>query len=99
MNRFLVSSAIIGSTMGVIHGYTVRHKQQQPISLLEDIGYGVRDAATGAVIYPFIVPIGVYQIATNAKGDTCLFKSLSQSLSLSLPPAKKSSPSSENPLQ
>lgn len=79
--------------MGVIHGYTVRHKQQQPISLLEDVGYGVRDAATGAVIYPFIVPIGVCLIATNVDGGTCLFKSLSQSLT------KKSSPQSETPLQ
>ncbi len=89
MNRYLVASAIVGSTMGVIHGYTSRHNKPQPISisLLEDVGYGVRDAALGAIVYPFIIPIGLYQIATNANG--CVFKSLT----------KKSSPSSETPLQ
>jgi hypothetical protein len=89
MNRFLVASAIVGSSMGVVHGYKARHRQIQQISLLEDVGCGVRDAVIGAVVYPFIIPIGVYQIATNAKGDACLFKSLT----------KKSSPSSETPLR
>ena len=89
MNRFLVSSAIVGSTMGVIHGYKARHSQPNKMqnSLFEDVGYGVRDAAFGAVVFPFIIPIGLYQIA--AKVDGCVFQSLT----------KKSSPSSETPLQ
>ena len=94
MNRFLVSSAIIGSTMGVIHGYKARHSQPHKsnkihISLFEDVGYGVRDAAFGAVVFPFIIPIGLYQIA--AKVDGCVFQSTFAT--------KKSSPSSETPLQ
>jgi hypothetical protein len=93
MNQFLVSSAIIGSTMGVIHGYKSRHNQphksnKMQISLFEDVGYGVRDAAFGAVVFPFIIPIGLYQIACS-KVDGCVFQSLT----------KKSSPSSETPLQ
>jgi hypothetical protein len=89
MNQFLVASAIIGSTMGAIHGYKARHSQPNkiPISLFKDVGYGVRDAALGAVVFPFIIPIGLYQIA--AKVDGCVFQSLT----------KKSSPSSETPLR
>ena len=90
MNRFLVASAIVGSTMGAIHGYNARHSQphKMQISLFEDVGYGVRDAAFGAVVFPFIIPIGLYQIACS-KVDGCVFQSLT----------KKSSPSSETPLQ
>jgi hypothetical protein len=89
MNRFLVASAIVGSTMGAIHGYNARHSQphKMQISLFEDVGYGVRDAAFGAVVFPFIIPIGLYQIV--AKVDGCVFQYLT----------KKSSPSSETPLR
>jgi hypothetical protein len=36
--------------------------------------FSVRDAAFGAIVYPFIIPIGVYQLATKSSPNTCVFK-------------------------
>ena len=74
MNRFLTASALVGSTLGYFHGRQIRPVSQ---SVPEEVLYSARDAAMGAVVYPFVIPIGVYQIATKIPADTCVFKSLS----------------------
>ena len=73
MNRFLVASALVGSTLGFFHGRAVRQKSE---SIPHEVMYSARDAAVGAIIYPFMIPIGVYQIATKSPADTCVFKSI-----------------------
>jgi hypothetical protein len=73
MNRFLVASALVGSTLGFFHGRLIR--TSEPI--MHEIMYSARDAAFGAVIYPFVIPIGLYQIATKSPANTCIFKSVS----------------------
>ena len=74
MNRFLVASALVGSTLGFFHGRAIRPTSE---SVPEEVMYSVRDAAIGAMVYPFMIPIGVYQIAAKTPANTCVFKSLS----------------------
>lgn len=74
MNRFLVASALVGSTMGIFHGRQIRPASQ---SMANEVMYSARDAAFGAVVYPFMIPIGVYQIAAKTPENTCVFKSMS----------------------
>ena len=97
MNQFLVASALVGSTLGFFHGRTLRQSQRQqpPLSILQEASYSARDIVIGAAAFPFVVPIGVYQIATKAGGNTCIF----QSMFSPTPPSKKSLSSSETPLQ
>jgi hypothetical protein len=73
MNRFLVSSALIGSVMGVYHGRMFR---RELTTVPQDVAYGIRDGILGAAIFPFIIPIGVYQIATKAPPNQCVFSVL-----------------------
>lgn len=74
MNRFLVASALVGSTLGFFHGRQIRPESE---SIPHEVAYSARDAAFGAVIYPFVIPIGLYQIATKSPANTCVFKSVS----------------------
>ena len=74
MNRFFTASALVGSTLGYFHGRTVRPTSN---SIPHEVMYSARDAAVGAVVYPFMIPIGVYQIAVKSPANTCVFKSLS----------------------
>jgi hypothetical protein len=74
MNRFLITSALVGSTMGFFHGRAMR---QTPQPIPKELMYSVRDAAIGAVVYPFIIPIGLYQIAAQSNAQTCIFKDIS----------------------
>ena len=74
MNRFLVASALVGSTLGFFHGRQIRPESE---SILHEVAYSARDAAIGAIVYPFVIPIGVFQIAVKAPADTCVFKSMS----------------------
>lgn len=78
MNRFLIASALVGSTLGFFHGRAIRPTSQ---SIPLEIIYSVRDVAMGAVIYPFIIPIGVYQIAANSHENSCIFKNISSLIS------------------
>jgi hypothetical protein len=73
MNRFLVASALVGSTLGFFHGRQIRPESE---SILHEVAYSARDAAIGAVVYPFVIPIGVFQIATKSSANTCVFKSI-----------------------
>lgn len=74
MNRFLVASALVGSTLGLFHGRAIR---QPSNSISDEIIYSVRDATTGAVVYPFIIPISVYQLATKTRAEnSCIFKTI-----------------------
>jgi hydrogenase/urease accessory protein HupE len=73
MNRFLISSALIGSVMGAHHGHIYRQHNSTPKQIL----LGVRDGLIGAAIFPFIIPIGVYQIAANTpQHQQCVFSVL-----------------------
>jgi hypothetical protein len=74
MNRFLITNALVGSTLGFFHGRAIRPPSQ---SIPKEVMYSVRDAAIGAVLFPFVIPIGVYQIANKSNGNTCVFKSAS----------------------
>ena len=71
MNRFFLTSALVGSTLGFFHGRAIRPTSH---SIPHEVMYSVRDAAVGAVIYPFVIPIGVFQIAAKSPGNTCVFK-------------------------
>jgi len=73
MNRFLVASAIVGATLGFFHGRSIRPTSQ---SISHEVMYSARDAAIGAIVFPFVIPIGVYQIAVKSPADTCVFKSM-----------------------
>ena len=73
MNRFLIASAVVGSTLGFFHGRAIRPKSE---SIPHEVMYSTRDAAVGAVMYPFVIPIGVYQIAANTSGNSCVFKNM-----------------------
>lgn len=89
MNRFLISSAIIGATLGVGHGHTSRTSgsSNQPFPL--EAAFCVRDSIIGAVVYPIMLPIGIYQIATKQEGNGCMFQALFH------PRQKKSAPNEE----
>ena len=78
MNRFLVASALVGSTLGFFHGRQIRPASQ---SVHEEVVYSARDVAVGAVVYPFIIPIGVYQIAAKTPANTCVFKTIASQFS------------------
>ena len=91
MNRFLITSALVGSTLGFFHGRTMRHPlKHQSQSIPKEFMYSVRDAAIGAVVYPFVIPIGVYQIVVKSHANSCIFKSVSFLFS---------TPQSETPLK
>jgi hypothetical protein len=87
MNRFFVTSAIVGSVLGVFHGRTYRTNSQQ--SIPQEITCCVRDGVVGAVVYPFLLPISAYQLFTKSPPNTCIYKIMTS------PSIKKSSPSSE----
>ena len=62
MNRFLIASAVVGSTLGFFHGRAIRPTSQ---SIQYEVVYSVR---------PFVIPISVYQIASNTSPNSCVFK-------------------------
>lgn len=76
MNRFLISSAIIGAALGVGHGHTSRASGSFDQSLPMEAAFCVRDSIVGAIVYPFILPIGIYQIATKQEKNGCMFQAL-----------------------
>jgi hypothetical protein len=88
MNRFFITSAVVGSILGVFHGRTYRTtNSQQPLP--QEITCCVRDGVVGAAVYPFLLPISAYQLFTKAPSNTCIYKIMTSSS------IKKSSPSSE----
>ena len=91
MNRFLVSSAIIGAGLGIGHGRTSRASSSQSVPM--EAMFCVRDLVIGAVAYPFMLPIGVYQIATHQEDKGCMFQALFHSHQ------KKSVPNEETSLK
>ena len=74
MNRFLITSALVGSTLGFFHGRAIRTPSH---SIPKEVMYSVRDTVIGAVLFPFVIPIGVYQVAAKSNANTCIFKSAS----------------------
>lgn len=70
MNRYLLSSAIIGASAGMLHG---RMNRKETIVC-------IRDGVIGAALYPFVIPIAAYQLYVNANSSCIFTKSKSKTL-------------------
>jgi len=76
MERFLIASFLVGSVLGSLHGHMYRTQRiQTDESLITKALYGTRDGLIGAVIYPALVPITTYQLATKSS-DKCIFSAI-----------------------
>jgi hypothetical protein len=78
MNPYLISSAIIGAVLGVGHGWTSRATTTH--SVAKETLYCVRDGIVGAGVYPFMLPIALYQLVAQQTGNdgnggnVCIFQ-------------------------
>lgn len=84
MNRYLISSVVIGASFGMLHGRMYRGSSQP---WYMQTATCVQDGVSGALLYPFVIPIATYQLYTtakNASSTNCVFTELTKSKSKTL---------------